>query len=99
MSPGVLEKIVKMMAIANKFRDIELDMTEFNILTLREQEILEVMSHGLNNRETAATLFISEGTIRSPTRDMVNHLDVGDRFQSVRYANSVFAHWHPNTCG
>jgi hypothetical protein len=43
------------------------------------------MSQGLNNREIAATLFISEGMIRAHIRNMLNRLDVGDRAQLMCY--------------
>jgi Bacterial regulatory proteins, luxR family len=44
------------------------------------------MSQGLNNREIAATLFISEGMIRAHIRNMLNRLDVGDRAQLMCYS-------------
>jgi DNA-binding NarL/FixJ family response regulator len=92
MSPGVLEKLVGRMPLADESEDAEPDLTEFNKLTPREQEILEVMSQGLNNREIAAALFISDGTIRTHIRNMISRLNVGDRFQLMCYANAVFAH-------
>jgi DNA-binding NarL/FixJ family response regulator len=92
MSPGVLEKFMGRMVIADEVEEGEPDLTEFNKLTPREQEILEVMSQGLNNREIAAVLFISDGTIRTHIRNMLNRLEIGDRFQLMCYAKAIFAH-------
>lgn len=92
MSPGVLEKFIGRMAIADEVGNGEPDLTEFNKLTPREQEILEVMSQGLNNREIAAALFISDGTIRTHIRNMLSRLEIGDRFQLMCYAKAIFAH-------
>lgn len=91
MSPGVLEKLMGRMAIADEV-ETEPDLTEFNKLTPREQEILEVMSQGLNTREIAAALFISDGTIRTHIRNMLNRLGIGDRFQLMCYAKAIFVH-------
>ena len=99
MSLGGLEEVVGMMAIADKFRDAEPDITKFNKLTPREREILKTMSQGLNNRETAVTLVTSEGMIHSYICNILHQLDVGDRSQLMRYANAIFAHRHSNTRG
>jgi len=92
MSLGVLEKVVGRMAIVDEAGEGELDLTEFNILTPREQEILKMMSQGLNNREIAAALLISDGTIRTHIHNMLNRLQIGDRFQLMCYAKAIFTH-------
>jgi DNA-binding NarL/FixJ family response regulator len=50
------------------------------------------MIQGLSDREIAAVLFILERMIRSPTRNMLNRLDVGDRLQLMCYAKAIFTH-------
>jgi len=94
MSLGVLEKVVGRMAIVDEAGEGEPDLTEFNVVTPREKEILAVMSQGLDNHEITAALFISDGTIRSHTRNMLNRLKIGDRFQLMCYAKAIFAHRH-----
>ena len=106
MSPGVLEKFIGKMAIvehsSRKKTDLitvenpepreaeKLDLTAFNNLTRREREILEAMSQGLNNREIAATLFLSVSTIRSHISNMISSLNVDDRFELRSYAKKMF---------
>jgi DNA-binding NarL/FixJ family response regulator len=72
MSLGVLEKVVGRMAIADDVGESKQDLTEFKKLTLREQEILDVMIRGVSDREIATALFILDGTICSHTRNRVN---------------------------
>lgn len=43
------------MAIADELGEAEPDMTKFNKLAARDQEILAVMIQGLSDREIAAT--------------------------------------------
>jgi len=114
MSPGVLEKFIGKMAIVKhsgrKKTDLsteanpepreaeKLDLTAFNNLTRREREILEAMSQGLNNREIAATLFLSVSTIRSHISNMISSLNVEDRFELRSYAKRMFKNRHkPST--
>ena len=92
MSLGVWKKVVGRMAIAHESGEAEPDITKFNKLTPREREILKTMSQGLNNRETAVTLFTSEGMIHSYICNILHQLDVGDRFQLMYYAKAIFAH-------
>ena len=68
------------------------DLTEFKKLTPREQEILEAMSQGLNNREISQTLFISLSTIRTHISNMISSLNVENRSQLKHYADTIFEH-------
>jgi DNA-binding NarL/FixJ family response regulator len=106
MSPGVLEKFIGKMAIVEQLggkktdliTEEKLDLTTFNNLTRREREILEAMGQGLNNREIAATLFLSASTIRSHISNMVSSLNVEDRFELRFYAKRMFKNRHkPST--
>ncbi|MNO20992.1 Transcriptional regulatory protein DegU [compost metagenome] len=54
-------------------------------LTEREQDIAELVVKGYNNREIAAALYISEGTVRNYMSNLYSKLGVMDRLQaSVR---------------
>lgn len=50
-------------------------------LTERELTIIELVAKGLNNKELADTLFLSEGTIRNYLSTLLNKLDLRDRTQ------------------
>lgn len=50
-------------------------------LSEKEMELLECVADGLNNKEIAQKLFLSEGTIRNYLSDLMNKLQVRDRTQ------------------
>ena len=50
-------------------------------LSERELTIIELVAKGLNNKELADTLFLSEGTIRNYLSTLLNKLDLRDRTQ------------------
>jgi DNA-binding NarL/FixJ family response regulator len=54
-------------------------------LTGRELEVLQLVAHGLANSEIAATLFISEATIRTHIGHVLTKLGLRDRVQAVIY--------------
>ncbi|MEX0753724.1 MAG: response regulator transcription factor [Actinomycetota bacterium] len=55
-------------------------------LTRREGDVLEQLVKGLNNREIAGALFISEDTVKTHVRGVLRKLGVKDRAQAVSYA-------------
>lgn len=59
---------------------------EFERLTERERDVFRELSHGLNNREIAATLFLSEATIKTHLTAILQKLQLRDRVQLVVYA-------------
>lgn len=50
-------------------------------LQQREQEIVELIAQGLNNKEIAARLFLSEGTVRNYLSGILEKLQLRDRTQ------------------
>ena len=55
-------------------------------LTRREGDVLEQLVKGLNNRQIAEALFISEDTVKTHVRAVLRKLGVNDRAQAVSYA-------------
>lgn len=55
-------------------------------LTGRETEVLELVRRGLRNREIGTSLGISEETVQSHVRSILNKLDVPDRTAAVDVA-------------
>ena len=53
-------------------------------ITKRELEILELISHGLSNREIAEKLFISENTIKTHSTRLFDKLNAKRRTQAVQ---------------
>jgi DNA-binding NarL/FixJ family response regulator len=62
------------------------DVTGVGALTAREREVLVHMADGLSNREIAATLFVSESTVKTHINNAFAKLDVRDRAQAVALA-------------
>jgi DNA-binding NarL/FixJ family response regulator len=52
-------------------------------LTVREEEVLRLVTTGLSNKEIAALLFISDGTVKSHVEHILRKLGVSDRAQAA----------------
>lgn len=55
------------------------------ILTPRENDILELIANGLNNKEIANQIFITEGTVRNTISIILEKLELRDRTQLAIY--------------
>ena len=55
-------------------------------LTDRELEVLRLVAKGLNNREAAKELFISENTVKNHVRNILEKLQLHSRMEAVMYA-------------
>lgn len=55
-------------------------------LSLREQQVLEQLAHGRTNREIAATLVISEETVKSHVSNILAKLGLENRTQVISHA-------------
>ena len=55
-------------------------------LTDRELEVLRLVAKGLNNREIAKQLFISENTVKNHVRNILEKLQLHSRMEAVMYA-------------
>jgi DNA-binding NarL/FixJ family response regulator len=58
---------------------------EYEKLTPREKDILELVAQGLSNREIAEQLFITEGTVRNGLSIILEKLQLRDRTQLAIY--------------
>jgi DNA-binding NarL/FixJ family response regulator len=55
-------------------------------LTDREMEVLRLVAKGLNNRDIAKHLFISENTVKNHIRNILEKLQLHSRMEAVVYA-------------
>jgi two-component system response regulator DegU len=58
---------------------------EENNLTQREIEVLLLIADGMNNREIAGELYISEKTVKNHVSNIFKKIDVNDRTQAAIY--------------
>jgi len=55
-------------------------------LTDREMEVLKLVAKGMNNRDIAKHLFISENTVKNHIRNILEKLQLHSRMEAVVYA-------------
>ncbi len=84
ISPSMAVKLLQ------EFKDLSAarheDATTAPRLTDRELEVLKLVARGMNNRDIAATLFISENTVKNHVRNILEKLQLHSRMEAVMYA-------------
>lgn len=65
------------------------DLGKKNILTMREKEILELISKGLISKQIADKLYISVNTVNTHRQRIIEKLDVSNTFEAVRFAGDL----------
>ena len=83
LSPSITRRVVQ--EFARHSRD-PVDSPDLQRLTNRETEVLRSLSQGLSNAEIAATLFVSEATVKSYVSAVLSKLGLRDRVQAVVFA-------------
>jgi DNA-binding NarL/FixJ family response regulator len=71
-------------SVKGSWRDTAFDTPES--LTEREREVLRLMASGINNREIADALLLSEGTVKNHISSIFSKLGVTDRTKAVLHA-------------
>lgn len=91
MGPGLMEKLVVNMP--KRETDLKNQPTPIDLsqLTPREYEVMCLLRFGATNREIAAQLYISEGTVKTHINHILNRLDLKNRSQLAIYAHSIFS--------
>jgi len=75
--------------LSGEFRERRQLPGGFDQLTDKEREVLAAVARGLSNTEIAATIFVSESTVKTHVGSILRKLELRDRVQIV-----VFAHEH-----
>lgn len=85
ISPSMASKLLTEFASMIK-RDGERQQVPAPRLTERELEVLRLVARGLNNRDIARQLFISENTVKNHVRNILEKLQLHSRMEAVVYA-------------
>ncbi len=85
ISPSMASKLLSEFATMIKRGD-ERQQVPAPRLTDRELEVLKLVARGLNNRDIAKELFISENTVKNHIRNILEKLQLHSRMEAVVYA-------------
>ncbi len=85
ISPAMASKLLTEFATLIK-RDGDRQQVPAPRLTERELEVLRLVARGLNNRDIAKQLFISENTVKNHIRNILEKLQLHSRMEAVVYA-------------
>ncbi len=86
ISPSMASKLLNEFAAMIQREEDEKEQVPPPRLTPREMEVLEHVAKGMNNREIAGALFISENTVKNHVRNILEKLHLHSRMEAVVYA-------------
>jgi DNA-binding NarL/FixJ family response regulator len=84
ISPSMASKLLSEFATMSKRAD-EPRAVPAPKLTDRELEVLQLVAQGMNNRDIAKQLFISENTVKNHIRNILEKLHLHSRMEAVAY--------------
>ena len=85
ISPSMASKLITEFASMSR-RGEDRQQLPAPRLTDREMEVLKLVAKGLNNRDIAKQLFISENTVKNHIRNILEKLQLHSRMEAVVYA-------------
>ncbi|MBN1459913.1 MAG: hypothetical protein JXA57_10260 [Armatimonadetes bacterium] len=74
---------------SSHLEETSLEQAVLEPLTSRETEVLRLLEQGLSNRQLAARLFLSEGTVKTHTHRLYRKLGVGSRTAALARAREL----------
>jgi DNA-binding NarL/FixJ family response regulator len=85
LSPSMATKLLNEFAAMAR-KDAQREQAPAPRLTEREMQVLGHVAKGLNNRDIAQQLFISENTVKNHVRNILEKLHLHSRMEAVVYA-------------
>jgi NarL family two-component system response regulator LiaR len=86
LHPEVARKLMSAVAAKEEPRANRVATQSEDGLTDREQEVLQLIADGMNNRAIAEKLVISEKTVKTHVSNILSKLNLDDRTQAAIYA-------------
>jgi DNA-binding NarL/FixJ family response regulator len=86
ISPSMASKLLNEFATMVRKDDDRQQQVPTPRLTDREMEVLKLVAKGMNNRDIAKKLFISENTVKNHIRNILEKLQLHSRMEAVVYA-------------
>jgi DNA-binding NarL/FixJ family response regulator len=87
LAPTVTRRLIA--EFAHRSRPSRPQLRSVGVLTARELEVLELVARGLSNSEIAASLYVSENTVKTHVAHLLDKLGLRDRVHVVVYAYEV----------
>jgi DNA-binding NarL/FixJ family response regulator len=86
LDPSVAGKLINAFQRADSSSESVSHHPALESLTEREREVLRLIATGATNREIAAQLVVSEGTVKNHVSNILSRLGLRDRTQAAIYA-------------
>lgn len=83
VSPDMPTKLLEELA---QHVEVPNDASKMDILSQRETEVLRLVGKGSSNKEIASALFISENTVKTHMRHIMDKLHLTNRSQAAAYS-------------
>jgi len=84
LDPQIARKVMnEFRRVAAPAEPAAVDDEPYEALSERETEVLGLLARGMNSKEIAATLFLSDGTVRNYVSSILSKLHANDRTQAV----------------
>ncbi len=86
ISPSMASKLLAEFAQMSKRQEERPSGAALPRLTEREREVLRLVARGMPNKEIAASLFISENTVKNHVRNILDKLQLHSRMEAAMFA-------------
>jgi DNA-binding NarL/FixJ family response regulator len=90
LGPTIAPKVFAQISPSRSLDPEPIQLSQQDALSDREGQVLQLIRQGHSNREIAASLHLSEGTVRNHVSQILSKLQVRDRTQAALWAAQ---HW------